>query len=88
MITNLFILFVSGIVSILTALLPLASNYPIPAEATEWTSYFHAGATFINFILPLDTIFFVFFLWLGIQGSLFAAWVFIYIYHVFRGRAE
>jgi len=88
MISNLILLFISGIVSIITAVLPLASSFPIPSEATAWVSYFHTGIQLIGFILPLDTVYTVFMLWLGIQASLFSAWLFMYIYGLFRGHAQ
>lgn len=88
MISNLILLFISGVVAIVTAVLPLASAHPIPEQATEWVGYFHAGIQLIGFILPLDTVYTVFMLWLGIQAALFSAWLFMYIYGLFRGQAR
>jgi len=88
MITNLLLLFISGVVAIVTAVLPLASSFPIPSDATLWVGYFHSGIQLIGFILPLDTVFIVFMLWLGIQASLFSAWLFMYIYGLFRGHVQ
>jgi hypothetical protein len=71
MIANLIILFVVGALAILCSFLPLASSLPLPSEITDWIGYFHSGIEFIGWILPIDTIFFVFGLWFGILTTFY-----------------